>query len=56
MALHQLFDLTGAFSQDRQRERGRARVYPLCRPVWAEFSPTLFIVFIFLFLRGLENF
>ena len=52
--LSKLFKTSGAFSQNRQR--GRACAFPFLQAGWAEFSPTLFIVFPFLFLPGLENF
>jgi hypothetical protein len=55
-ALHQLFDLTEAFSQDRQHERGRAcfRLGMGCiGPVSAQYYSCFSF---FLFLLGLENF
>ena len=53
--LSKLFKTSGAFSQNWQRGRGRARAFPFLQAGWAEFSPTLFIVFLFLFLPGLES-
>jgi hypothetical protein len=44
----------GPFARPATRAQARA-CPPFCRPVWAEFSPTLFIVSSFLFLPGLEN-
>jgi hypothetical protein len=54
--LSKLFKTPGAFSQSRHHGRGRVRAFPLLQAGWAEFSPTLFLVFLFLFLPGLKNF
>jgi hypothetical protein len=54
--LSKLFKTSGVFSQSRHRGRGRARAFPLLQASRAEFSPTLFQVFLFLFLPGLKNF
>jgi hypothetical protein len=51
-----LFKSAGAFLQGRQRERGRARAFSLLQAGWAEFSLTLFRVFLFLFLSRLKDF
>jgi hypothetical protein len=54
--LFKLFKTSGAYSQSQQHGRGRAWVFPLLQAAWAEFSPTLLIVFLFLFLPGLGSF
>jgi hypothetical protein len=51
-----LFKKPGSSVQSQSRGRGRARVFPLLQAGWAEFSPTLFIAFLFLFLPGLGSF
>jgi hypothetical protein len=53
--LFELFKTSGAFSQIRHRGRGRTRVFPLLQAGWAEFSTTVFLVFLFLFLPGLAS-
>jgi hypothetical protein len=52
--LFKLFKTSGAFSQSRQR--GRVRAFPLLQASWAQFSPTLFLVFPFSFSAMIREF
>jgi hypothetical protein len=51
-----LFKRLGSSVQSRHRGRGSARGFPLLQAGWAEFSPTLFIVFIILFSARVREF
>jgi hypothetical protein len=53
--LFKLFKTSGAFSQSRQHGAD-ARAFPLLQAGWAEFSPTLFLVFPFSFSVRIREF